>query len=96
MAITIDDYDIIIRPLVTEQGVHFANTKGAYSFEVNKKANKVQIKNAVEKIYNVKVRKVRTANRAGKERRRGRNFGITPSWKKAIVFLDPEFHIDLF
>jgi len=96
MAITIDDYDIIIRPLVTEQGVHFANTKGAYSFEVNKKANKIQIKNAVEKIYNVKVRKVRTANRIGKERRRGRNFGITPSWKKAIVFLDPEFHIDLF
>ena len=43
MAITIDDFDIIIRPLITEQGVHFANTKGAYSFEVNKKANKIQI-----------------------------------------------------
>jgi large subunit ribosomal protein L23 len=96
MAITIDDYDIIIRPLITEQGVHFANTKGAYSFEVNKKANKVQIKNAVEKIYGVKVRKVRTASCRGKTRRRGRTFGITPSWKKAVVFLDPEFHIDLF
>ena len=96
MAITIDDYNIIIRPLITEQGVHFANTKGAYSFEVNQKANKVQIKNAVERIYNVKVSKVRTANRRGKERRRGRNFGITPGWKKAIVFLEPDFHIDLF
>jgi len=96
MAITIDDYNIIIRPLITEQGVHFANTKGAYSFEVNQKANKVQIKNAVERIYNVKVSKVRTANRRGKERRRGGHFGITPGWKKAIVFLEPDFHIDLF
>lgn len=91
-----DDYNIIIKPLITEQGMHFANTKGAYSFEVNKRANKAQIKNAVERIYNVKVHKVRTANRRGKHRRRGRTYGITPSWKKAIVFLDPEFHIDLF
>jgi len=92
----VDDYNIIIRPLVTEQGMHFANTKGAYCFEVHKKANKAQIKNAVEKIYSVKVLKVRTANRPGKYRRRGGTFGQTSSWKKAIVFLDPEFHIDLF
>ena len=91
-----DDYNIIIRPLITEQGMHFANAKGAYSFEVNKKANKAQIKNAVERIYSVKVRKVRTASRKGKYRRRGRTFGVTSSWKKAVVFLDPEFHIDLF
>ena len=91
-----DDYNIIIRPLITEQGMHFANTKGAYSFEVNKKANKAQIKNAVERIYSVKVRKVRTASRKGKHRRRGRTLGVTSSWKKAVVFLDPEFHIDLF
>jgi len=76
--------------------MHFANTKGAYCFEVNKRANKNQIKNAVEKIYNVKVRNVRTANRKGKHRRRGRTYGVTASWKKAVVFLDPEFHIDLF
>jgi large subunit ribosomal protein L23 len=92
----VDDYSIIIRPLITEQGMHFANIKGAYSFEVNKRANKAQIKNAVERIYSVKVKKVRTANRKGKHRRRGRNFGITASWKKAIVFLDPDYHIDLF
>lgn len=90
------DYSIIIRPLVTEQGMHFANTKGAYSFEVNSKANKTQIKNAVERVYNVKVDKVRTANRRGKYRRRGRSFGMTSSWKKAVVYLKPEFHIDLF
>jgi large subunit ribosomal protein L23 len=92
----VDDYNVIIRPLITEQGMHFANTKGAYSFEVNKRANKAQIKNAVEKIYNVKVQKVRTANRVGKQRRRGRAFGQTSSWKKAIVFLNPDYHIDLF
>jgi len=92
----VDDYNIIIRPLITEQGMHFANQKGAYSFEVNRKANKTQIRNAVERIYNVKVQKVRTANRKGKERRRGRNYGVTSSWKKAVVFLDPDYHIDLF
>ena len=91
-----DDYNVIIRPLITEQGMHFANTKGAYSFEVNKRANKAQIKNAVEKIYNVKVHKVRTANHRGKYRRRGRTFGQTASWKKAVVFLDSDYHIDLF
>ena len=91
-----DDYSIIIRPLITEQGMHFANVKGAYSFEVNKKANKTQIRNAVEKIYSVKVDRVRTANRRGKYRRRGRNSGKTPDWKKAIVYLEPEYHIDLF
>jgi len=92
----VDDYNVIIRPLITEQGIHFANEKGAYSFEVNRKANKTQIRNAVEKLYSVKVDKVRTANRKGKQRRRGRHFGMTPNWKKAIVYLKPDYHIDLF
>jgi large subunit ribosomal protein L23 len=92
----VDDYSIIIRPLVTEQGMHFANTKNAYSFEVNKKANKVQIRGAIEKLYNVKVTDVRTANVKGKPRRRGRNMGVTKSWKKAVVVLGEEYHIDLF
>ncbi|HUW20139.1 MAG TPA: 50S ribosomal protein L23 [Sedimentisphaerales bacterium] len=92
----LEDYEIIIRPLITEQGMHFASTKGAYSFEVNRKANKVQIRNAVEKVYGVKVLKVRTANRKGKYRRKGRTAGLTAGWKKAVVFLEPEYHIDLF
>jgi len=92
----LNDLNIIIRPLITEQGMHFANVKSAYSFEVNKKANKTQIRNAVEKIYGVKVSKVRTANRRGKYRRRGRSLGMTASWKKAVVFLEPDYHIDLF
>lgn len=91
-----EDINVIIRPLVTEQGMHFANTKGAYSFEVNSKANKTQIRNAIEKIYEVKVDKVRTANRKGKSRRRGRYIGLTSTWKKAVVYLKPDYHIDLF
>ena len=91
-----DNYSVIIKPIITEQSVHFANVKGAYSFEVNKKANKTEIKNAIEKIYSVKVGKVRTANRKGKYRRRGRDFGQTPAWKKAVVYLEPDYHIDLF
>lgn len=91
-----DDYNIVIRPLVTEQGMHFANTRGAYSFEVAKSANKTQIKKAVENLYGVKVNKVNTAMCRGKFRRKGRSIGTTPDWKKAIVYLDPEHHIDLF
>ncbi len=92
----LDNYSVIIRPLITEQGTHFATTKSAYCFEVNKRANKQQIKNAIEKVYSVKVSKVRTANRKGKYRRRGKTSGYTASWKKAVVFLEPDYHIDLF
>ncbi len=91
-----DIHSVVIRPLITEQGIHFANTKGAYSFEVNRKANKTEIRNAVEKIYSVKVQKVRTANRKGKHRRRGGKIGRTANWKKAVVFLESDYHIDLF
>jgi len=92
----VDEHSIIIRPLITEQAIHLAGTKRAYPFEVNKRANKIQIKSAVEKMYSVKVRKVRTANRKGKYRHRGKTSGYTPSWKKAVVFLEPDYHIDLF
>ena len=91
-----DDYSIVIRPLITEQSMHFANAKSVYSFQVHRKANKVQIKNVVERLYNVKVKDVRTANRKGKPRRRGRFIGTTPSWKKAVVVLKDDYHIDLF
>lgn len=91
-----DDYNIIVRPLVTEQGMHFANTRNAYSFEVNSKANKIQIRSAIEKLYGVKVLDVRTANVRGKPRRRGRSFGLTRHWKKAVVVLHEDDRIDLF
>lgn len=76
--------------------MHLASKLNAYSFEVNKKANKVQIRHAVEQLYGVKVVDVRTANRMGKIRRRGKSTGRTRSWKKAVVVLHEDFHIDLF
>lgn len=89
-------YKIIIQPLVTEQGMHFANVRGAYSFHVANGVNKVQIKQAVETLYNVKVRKVCTSNCKGKMRRKGKNIGYTADWKKAVVYLKGDDHIDLF
>jgi len=61
---------------------------GKYTFEVNKKATKVDVKRAVEKLFNVKVLKVNTINVSGKEKRVGRNIGKTADWKKAIVSID--------
>ncbi len=89
-------YGVVIRPLVTEKSTHQAGTRNAYAFEVSLDANKAQIKQAVEKIYSVKVREVRTANRKGKPRRRGYRSGITSHWKKAVVVLDENSRIDLF
>ena len=91
-----DDHKIVVRPMITEQSTHFANTKNAYSFEVNVKANKAQIKQAIERLYEVKVKDVRTANRKGKNRRKGRFMGRKSDWKKAVVVLDEQYHIDLF
>ena len=91
-----EDHNIIFRPLITEQGTHLAGKIGAYAFEVNREANKQQIKGAVERLYGVKVNRVRTANRKGKFRRRGRMWGYTPKWKKAVVYLESDYHIDLF
>jgi large subunit ribosomal protein L23 len=89
-------YNVLVRPLVTEKGTHQSQSLNAYAFQVAPEANKAQIKQAVEKIYNVKVLDVRTANRKGKPRRAGRMMGKTPHWKKAVVVLDEDYHIDLF
>jgi large subunit ribosomal protein L23 len=91
-----DPYQIIVRPLITEKGTHQASALASYPFEVNAKANKTQIKQAVETIYNVRVLEVRTANRKGKPRRRGRFVSQTRNWKKAVVMLHEEDRIDLF
>lgn len=91
-----DPYRIVVRPLITEQGTHQAETLRAYPFQVHPEANKTQIKDAIERIYNVKVIDVRTANRKGKPRRRGRSTGVTSHWKKAVVVLDEHSRIDLF
>jgi large subunit ribosomal protein L23 len=102
-----DIYHTIVRPLVTEKGTHQSQVPhekthsrpargGAYTFEVHPEANKAQIRQAIEKIYNVRVLEVRTSNRAGKRRRYRLSYGTTRSWKKAVVVLHPDYHIDLF
>ncbi|MDH7598864.1 MAG: 50S ribosomal protein L23 [Sedimentisphaerales bacterium] len=90
-----DDYQVIIRPIITERSTHLAMKRSAYTFEVHPLATKPEIKKAIEGLYNVKVDKVRTSNYSGKVRRRGRIFGQTKRWKKAVVFLKPDYHIDL-
>jgi len=79
--------DIIIKPIITEKS-NMEMQAGRYTFEVNKKATKVDVKRAVEKLFNVKVLKVNTINVSGKEKRVGRNIGKTADWKKAIVSID--------
>lgn len=79
-------HDIIIRPIVTEQSMaEMAENK--YTFEVSKKANKTEIKKAVETIFGVNVEKVNTLNYDGKVKRMGRSVGRTSSFKKAVVKL---------
>ncbi len=78
--------DIIIRPIVTEKSMHGMPLK-KYTFEVARNAGKIEIKKAIEELFNVKVEKVNTMNVRGRYRRQGRTGGYTPSWKKAIVSL---------
>lgn len=91
-----DHTQVIIRPLITEKSTHQAATRNSYAFEVHKDANKPLIRNAVEKIYNVKVIDVRTMNRKGKPRRSRHAMTTTSDWKRAIVVLDENSRIDLF
>ena len=89
-------HQILLRPLVTEKGVHRATRNNQYAFEIHKQATKADVKDAVEHLFNVKVAKVRTQNRKGKARRFRFRIGRTGDWKKAIVQLDPEHRIDFF
>ncbi|MEW5980435.1 MAG: 50S ribosomal protein L23 [Acidobacteriota bacterium] len=89
-------YDVIRRPIITEKGLDQKEEKGVMCFEVNVNANKQQVKDAVEKIFKVKVATVNTLSFHGKLRRRGRFSGYKPDWKKAYVRLKPgEKMIDL-
>lgn len=90
-----DIYQIIKRPLRTEKSVADSENKNAFHFEVDFKANKIQIKEAVEKCFNVKVKDVRTLIKKGKIKRVRFRLGKTGDWKKAIVTLKEGSTIDL-
>jgi large subunit ribosomal protein L23 len=78
---------VIVRPIVTEKGVGKKEAEQTLCFEVHPEANKTQIRDAVERLFNVKVEGVRTSATAGKLRRRGRFSGYRSDWKKAYVRL---------
>ncbi len=79
--------DIIVKPIITEKS-STGVAEGKYTFKVAKKATKVEIANAVEALFNVKVLNVNTMTVKGKEKRVGANSGKRPDWKKAIVTID--------
>ena len=87
---------ILKRPRITEKGSLLAETNNVVVFEVARDANKIEIKNAVQSAFNVEVSNVRTMIVRGKIKRRGRNIGKRPTWKKAIVTLADGHEIDFF
>ncbi len=89
-------YEVLIRPLVTEKTNMQGDTENRYSFEVDRRANKLQVKQAVEMAFNVQVVAVNIINMPEKQRRLGRQIGHKPAWKKAIVKLAPGQRIQLF
>lgn len=90
------EYDIIKKPLITEKTNIQKEEHGQVSFEVDRRANRVEIKRAIEKIFSVKVSRVRTMQVNGKTKQRGRIVGKKRDWKKAIVSLMPGERIDFF
>ena len=88
-------YEVLRRPLITEKNTEL-QIQGKYAFEVAREANKPQIKQAVEKAFDVTVTTVNVMNIHGEMRRTGRRQVLTRSWKKAIVTLQPGDKIELF
>ena len=82
-------HDIIRKPVITEQSMN-EMAEGKYTFVVDKRANKTEIKNALEQIFGVKIENVNTMNMKGKMKRQGVHVGKRPDWKKAIVTLTPD------
>ncbi len=89
-------HDIVIRPLITEKTSIQKEVNNQITFEVDRRANRVEIKKAIENIFNVNVVGVRTMQVKGKAKQRGRIVGKRRDWKKAIVTLMPGERIDFF
>jgi len=90
------EYDIIRGPLVTEKTTLQKELNNQVTLKVDKRANRVEIKNAVEKSFNTKVKQVRTIQVKGKVKQRGRITGKRRDWKKAVITLMPGQRIDFF
>ena len=88
-------YEVLRRPLITEKNTTLL-PQNKYAFEIDKRANKPQVKQAVEKAFKVKVNSVNMITVPGKTKRVGRQQVLTSSWKKAIVTLNPGDKIEIF
>lgn len=91
-----DIYSVIKRPLITEKSTNARETENQYVFEVDKRASKIEIRNAVEKIFKVRVLDVRTINMRGKKKRMGGIAGRRNDWKKAVVDIPPGSSIEIY
>ena len=91
-----DAYKIIKRPLITEKSTIIKEMHNQLAFEVDRRANKIEIKKAVERIFKVQVEDVRTMNYQGTRKRLGRTEGRRRHWKKAVVTLKPGQKIEFF
>lgn len=95
MGIELTSHDVLFRPMITEKAV--GKIKNAtYTFEVDSRANKYMVRDAVEKLYNVQVSEIRIMNVKGKPKRYGRSEGYSRSYKKAVVQLKQGFKIQEF
>ena len=89
-------HDLIIKPLITEKTTIQKEVANQVSFEVDRRANRIEIKRSIENLFDVKIAKARTMQMNGKTKRRGRFVGKRRDWKKAIVTLMPGERIDFF
>jgi large subunit ribosomal protein L23 len=91
-----DPHQVIIRPVISEKSYNLIENEGQYTFQVDRRANKNQIKRAVENAFDVSVAKVNTTNVKSKPKRQGLTRGRTSTWKKAVVKLVEGDRIELF
>ncbi|MGE3163349.1 MAG: 50S ribosomal protein L23 [Planctomycetota bacterium] len=87
---------IVLSPVVTEKSTEVTDQCNAYTFKVATDSNRIEIKRAIEDLFDVKVKKVNTLSQGGKSKRFGRNVGVTRGYKKAVVTLLPGYKIDVF
>ncbi len=89
-------YEILRKPVITEKSTTQKEMNNQVTFEVDRRANRVEIRRAVEQVFNVKVVDVQTVQMKGKVKRFGRTIGRRRNWKKAIVRLAPGQHVEFF
>ena len=94
--VKLEPHQVLLKPLVTEKGVHRATRNNQYAFQIHRDATKADVRMAVEALFDVKVEKVRTQTRKGKHKRFKYRIGRTADWKKAIIQLHEDDRIDFF